>query len=201
MSEPLTRRQQAILEHLRARRDGDTHPPTLDELCRALGLRSRGSLHKHIQALVEAGYIEPMSGKQRGVRLRADDPDRIGTLPLLGRIAAGRPIEALENPEDLQVPGRLRGRGRCYVLQVCGDSMIDAGILDGDWVVVEQRDHARDGEIVVALIDGEEATLKRIEQTPGACILHAANPALAPLSYAPERVRIQGVVVGQMRAY
>jgi repressor LexA len=87
------------------------------------------------------------------------------------------------------------------VLQVRGDSMIDEGILDGDWVVVEQRDHARDGEIVVALIDGEEATLKRIEQTPSACILHPANPNLAPLRYAPERVRIQGVITGQMRVY
>ncbi len=201
MSEALTRRQQAILEHLRESRERQAHPPTLDELCRELGLRSRGSLHKHVQALVDAGHVEPLSGKQRGVRLREPGQDDLLSLPLLGRIAAGRPIEALENPQDLEVPRQLRGKGRCYVLQVRGDSMIDEGILDGDWVVVEQRDHARDGEIVVALIDGEEATLKRIEQTPSACILHPANPDLAPLSYAPERVRIQGVVVGQMRAY
>jgi repressor LexA len=201
MSETLTRRQRTILEHLQSHRDRQAHPPTLDELCRALGLRSRGSLHKHVQALVAAGYVEPMSGKQRGVRLREEAGDRVATLPLLGRIAAGRPIEALENPQELEVPDRLRGRGRCYVLQVEGDSMVDAGILDGDWVVIEQRDHARDGEIVVALIDGEEATLKRIEQTPQACILHPANAALAPLAYSPDRVRIQGVVVGQMRAY
>jgi repressor LexA len=204
MSEALTRRQRSILEHLRANRDARALPPTLDELCRELGLRSRGSLHKHIQALVDAGYVEPLSGRQRGVRLRSGDDESMATmatLALVGRIAAGRPIEALENPEALEVPRRLRGRGRCYVLEVSGDSMIDAGILDGDWVVVEQRDQARDGEIVVALIDGEEATLKRIEQTPGACILHPANPALEPLRYAPARVRIQGVVVGQMRAY
>ncbi len=201
MSEALTRRQRAILEHLRENRERQAHPPTLDELCRALGLRSRGSLHKHIQALVKAGHVEPLSGRQRGVRLRARDQGDLLTLPLLGRIAAGRPIEALENPQELEVPGQLRGTGRCYVLEVRGDSMIDDGILDGDWVVIEQRDHARDGEIVVALIDGEQATLKRIEQTPTACILHPANPVLAPLSYAPERVRIQGVVVGQMRAF
>jgi len=145
--------------------------------------------------------VEPLSGKQRGVRLRIPDEDDLLTLPLLGRIAAGHPIEALENPQDLEVPRQLRGNGRCYVLQVRGDSMIEEGILDGDWVVVEQQDHARDGEIVVALIDGEEATLKRIEQTPTACILHPANSSLASLSYAPERVRIQGVVTGQMRAY
>ncbi len=201
MNEALTRRQQAILEHLRESRERQAHPPTLDELCRELGLRSRGSLHKHVQALVKAGHVEPLSGKQRGVRLREADQDGLLSLPLLGRIAAGRPIEALENPQDLEVPRQLRGKGRCYVLQVRGDSMIDEGILDGDWVVVEQRDHARDGEIVVALIDGEEATLKRIEQTPSACILHPANPNLAPLRYAPERVRIQGVVTGQMRVY
>lgn len=199
MSEALTRGQRAVLEHLRATRDSRADPPTLDELCRALGLRSRGSLHKHIQALVAAGYVEPMSGRQRGVRL--SERGGLATLPLVGRIAAGRPIEALESPEELEVPGQLRGRGRCYVLQVRGDSMIGEGILDGDWVVVEQRDQARDGEIVVALIDGGEATLKRIEQTPGVCILHPANAALAPLRYAPERVQIQGVVVGQMRAY
>jgi repressor LexA len=204
MSEALTRRQRAILEHLRDNRDTRAHPPTLDELCRALGLRSRGSMHKHVQALVTAGYVEPLSGKQRGVRLRECGEHRMATLPLVGRIAAGRPIEALENPEELEVPDRLHGRGRCYVLQVSGDSMVDAGILDGDWVVVEPRDQARDGEIVVALIDDEEATLKRIEQTPDACILHPANRAnstFAPLRYAPGRVRIQGVVVGQMRAY
>jgi repressor LexA len=201
MNEALTRRQRAILEHLRESRARQAHPPTLDELCRELGLRSRGSLHKHIEALVKAGHVEPLSGKQRGVRLREPGQDDLLSLPLLGRIAAGRPIEALENPQDLEVPRQLRGSGRCYVLQVRGDSMIDEGILDGDWVVVEQRDHARDGEIVVALIDGEEATLKRIEQTPSACILHPANAKLAPLRYAPGRVRIQGVVTGQMRAY
>lgn len=201
MNEALTRRQQAILEHLRESRERQAHPPTLDEICGELGLRSRGSLHKHVQALVKAGHVEPLSGKQRGVRLREPGQDDLLSLPLLGRIAAGRPIEALENPQDLEVPRQLRGKGRCYVLQVRGDSMIDEGILDGDWVVVEQRDHARDGEIVVALIDGEEATLKRIEQTPSACILHPANPNLAPLRYAPERVRIQGVVTGQMRVY
>jgi repressor LexA len=201
MADALTRRQQTILEHLRESQLRQAHPPTLDELCRALGLRSRGSMHKHIQALVEAGYVEPLSGKQRGVRLSASTENNPATLPLLGRIAAGRPIEALQDPQELDVPRQLRGKGRCYVLQVRGDSMVDEGILDGDWVVVEQRDHARDGEIVVALIDGEDATLKRIEQLPDVCVLHPANPALEPQRYAPGRVQIQGVVVGQMRAY
>jgi repressor LexA len=201
MNPALTRRQQSIVEYLNGQHLAGAPPPTLDELCQALGLRSRGSMHKHVQALVTAGLVEPLSGKQRGVRLREPPAQELATLPLLGRIAAGRPIEALEDPRELEVPMRLRGKGRCYVLEVRGDSMVDEGILDGDWVVIEQRDHARNGEIVVALIDGEEATLKRIEQTPAACILHPANAALAPMHYAPDRVRIRGVVKGQMRAY
>jgi len=132
MSEALTRRQRVILEHLRESRERQAHPPTLDELCRELGLHSRGSLHKHIQALVKTGHVEPLSGKQRGVRLREPDEDDVLTLPLLGRIAAGCPIEALEDPQELEIPGQLRGKGRCYVLEVRGDSMIEDGILDGD---------------------------------------------------------------------
>ena len=201
MTQALTRRQQAILEYLRESRLRQTHPPTLDELCSALGLRSRGSMHKHVTALVQAGYVEPLSGKQRGVRLSEAEEDDPSTLPLLGRIAAGRPIEAVQDSQELEVPRQLRGKGRCYVLQVRGDSMIDDAILDRDWVVIEQRDYARDGEIVVALIDGEDATLKRIEQRPDVCILHPANSDLEPQHYAPGRVNIQGVVVGQMRAY
>ena len=201
MRQALTRRQQAILEYLRESQLRQTHPPTLDELCSALGLRSRGSMHKHVTALVEAGYVEPLSGKQRGVRLSEAAQDDPSTLPLLGRIAAGRPIEAVQDSQELEVPRQLRGKGRCYVLQVRGDSMVDDGILDSDWVVIEQRDYARDGEIVVALIDGEDATLKRIEQRPDVCILHPANSDLEPQHYAPGRVNIQGVVVGQMRAY
>ena len=201
MRQALTRRQQAILDYLRESQLRQTHPPTLDELCSALGLRSRGSMHKHVTALVEAGYVEPLSGKQRGVRLSEAAQDDPSTLPLLGRIAAGRPIEAVQDSQELEVPRQLRGKGRCYVLQVRGDSMVDDGILDSDWVVIEQRDYARDGEIVVALIDGEDATLKRIEQRPDVCILHPANSDLEPQHYAPGRVNIQGVVVGQMRAY
>ena len=201
METALTRRQRQILAHLREHAERYAHPPSLDELCRGLGLRSRGSLHKHVRALVDAGLVEPLSGKKRGVRLTPRALADPSSLLLVGIIAAGRPIEAVENPEMVEVPQRLRGKGEGFVLQVRGDSMMDDGILDGDWVVVERRDHAADGEIVIALIDGEEATLKRIEQSPGACILHPANRDLEPLTYPPDRVQIQGVVVGQMRAY
>lgn len=197
----LTRRQQAIYDYLRARDDAGQTPPTLDELCRALGLTSRGSMHKHVQALVKAGLVQPMQGRQRGVRLQPLPDVDTDALPLLGYIAAGRPIEAIEDPQTLEVPRALRSKGLCYVLQVRGDSMMEDGILDGDWIVVESREHARNGEIVVALIEGSEATLKRIEQRPGQVLLHPANAAMRPLAFAPEQVQIQGVVVGQMRRY
>ena len=200
----LTRRQQEIFEYLREHLDDFPHPPTLDELCEALGLSSRGSLHKQIQALIEAGLVEPMNNLRRGIRLVDDEPGGVAEgegLPLYGYIAAGRPIEAISNPETIDVPPQLRTAKRCYVLEVRGDSMIDEGILDGDWVVIEHRDQARNGEIVVALVDGEEATLKRLEQKAGEVVLHPANERLEPMHFSPDRIRIQGVLVGQMRRY
>ena len=196
----LTRRQQQIYEYLVDNADHFDHPPTHDELCQALGLSSRGSLHKHIRALVRAGLVEPMDGSHRGIRLIEQPPVAEG-IPLLGRIAAGRPIEAVTQPETMQVPEELLGRGICYVLQVSGDSMLEVGILDGDYVVIEQRDSARNGEIVVALVNNEEATLKRIEQQPGRVILHPANAAMEPMTYSPDAVQIQGILRGLMRRY
>jgi repressor LexA len=104
-------------------------------------------------------------------------------------------------PETLQVPEELLGSRPCYALRVRGDSMIEAGILDGDYVVIEQRDSARNGEIVVALIDNDEVTLKRIEQTRGTVILHPANADMRPLTYPPDAVQIQGVLKGLLRSY
>ena len=200
----LTRRQQEIYDYLHQHLADYPHPPTLDELCDALGLKSRGSLHKQIQALIEAGLVEPMHNLRRGIRLTRATPDAVAdsdALPLYGYIAAGRPIEAIANPETIEVPVQLRTANPCYVLEVRGDSMIDDGILDGDWVVIEHREQARNGEIVVALIDGEEATLKRLEQRSKEIVLHPANSALAAMHFSPERIRIQGVLVGQMRRY
>ena len=200
----LTRRQQEIFEYLREHLDDFPHPPTLDELCDALGLSSRGSLHKQIQALIEAGLVEPMNNLRRGIRLADEESGNVaddGGLPLYGYIAAGQPIEAIRNPETIDVPPQLKTDNRCYVLEVRGDSMIDEGILDGDWVVIEHRDQARNGEIVVALVDGEEATLKRLEQKSSEVILHPANQSLDAMHYSPDRVQIQGVLVGQMRRY
>jgi len=202
----LTRRQQQILDRLQTRDDAGEAPPTLAELCALLSLRSRGSLHKHIQALVAAGFVEPLNGQHRGVRLASPpqpepDPERDDLLPLLGKIAAGRPIEAIAQPEQIAVPSHLRTSRPCYVLQVAGDSLCEVGILDGDYVVIEQRDYARNGEIVVALIGGEEVTLKRIMQEPGRVLLYPENSAMQAMEYRPDEVQIQGVLVGQMRAY
>lgn len=200
----LTRRQQEIYDYLRDHLDDFAHPPTLDELCDALGLKSRGSLHKQIQALIEAGLVEPMNNLRRGIRLAEDDLVTAAdsdALPLYGYIAAGRPIEAISNPESIDVPAQLRTPNPCYVLEVRGDSMIEEGILDGDWVVIEHREQARNGEIVVALVDGEEATLKRLEKRSNEVILHPANSTLSAMHFSPERVQIQGVLVGQMRRY
>lgn len=197
----LTRRQQSIHDYLLAHHAQGHPPPTLDALCDALGLRSRGSMHAQVKALVEAGLVEPMHGKQRGVRVCAPTGRQSSELPLLGSIAAGRPIEAIEIPEHMEVPAHLRTDSSCYVLRVKGDSMIEDGILDGDCVVIESRGHARNGEIVVALIDGMDATLKRIYQRPNEVVLAPANAGMKAISMSPARVTIQGVVVGQMRSY
>lgn len=204
INNPLTRKQQEVFDFLLANQERFPQPPTLDELCLAMGLKSRGSLHKHIQGLIAAGLVEAPNRKQRGVRLSqkalAEVPEENG-LPLVGAIAAGKPIEALENISYMTVPEQLKTENPCYVLQVKGDSMIDAGIFDGDWVIIEQRSHARNGEIVVALIDQFEATLKFIEQYPHETVLIPANGTMQPLRYQPQQVQIQGVLVGQMRSY
>ena len=205
----LTRKQQDVFIFLLTNRDLFDHPPTLEELCLAMGLKSRGSLHKHIQGLITAGLVEAPNRKQRGVRLTAQAlNEQMHTeytnkepLPFVGAIAAGKPIEALENISYMNVPDQLKTAKPCFVLQVKGDSMIDDGIYDGDWVVIEKRSSARNGEIVVALIEKTEATLKYIEQHPHETVLIPANKSMHVMRYLPEQVEIQGVLVGQMRAY
>jgi repressor LexA len=202
----LTRRQREIFNFLRDNQDKFPFPPTLDKLCAALGMVSRGSLYKHIMALIAAGLVEPFNdNKQGGIRLSAqaqrDEAAEEQGLPFVGRIAAGKPIEALENVNYMAVPEVLKSDKPCYVLQVQGDSMVEAGIFNGDWVIIEQRSYADNGEIVVALIEKTEATLKYIEQTPGKVLLIPANSNMTAMDYRPEQVEIQGVLVGQMRSY
>ena len=207
----LTKTQRQVLQHLQDRAEAGHEPPSLELLCTELGLASRGSLHKHIRALIDAGFVVDLAGKQRGVRLRklnqsANLEESNGvvnarSVAVLGTIAAGRPIEAVQTEAYLSAPPELLGKGETYALRIKGDSMQNAGIFDGDLVFIEKRDTARNGEIVVALIDGFEATLKRIEQQPGCILLHPENPQFQIQRYAPEQVEIQGVLVGLMRKY
>jgi len=204
----LTRKQREILDFLLQNQASFVHPPSLQELCTALGLKSRGSLHLLMQGLVEAGLVEPFDRKHRGIRL-TDKALDIGkhrqtsphSVRYVGKIAAGRPIEAVEDERYMVIPDELKTENPCYILKVQGDSMIEAGIYDGDWVVIEQRCHARNGEIVVALVDKAEATLKVIEQYPHETLLVPANAKMEAMRYKPQQVEIQGVLVGQMRSY
>jgi repressor LexA len=207
MTRSLTRKQKEIFDFLLQNLNRFPHPPTLEELCAAMGLKSRGSLHNHIKALINENLIEAPERKQRGIRLteyaktmisRQDD---LSALPFVGFIAAGKPIEAVENITYMTIPEQLKTQRPCYILKVKGDSMLEQGIYDGDWVIIEQRSHARNGEIVVALVNKTEATLKFIEQYPHEILLIPANSTMEAMRYSPEQVEIQGVLVGQMRSY
>jgi repressor LexA len=198
----LTRRQREIYEFLKHNPEIFEQPLTHDDLCLHLGLRSRGSLHKHIQALIEAGLLEPMQGLQRGIRLKTAQQHDLDTIPFLGRIAAGPPLEAVTQADRIRVPDGMLSPGKsCYVIEVRGESMIDEGIFDGDLAVIEYRTHARNGEIVVALIESQDVTLKRIEQQPGRVILIPANSGMRPMIYKPDQIQIQGVLKGLLRFY
>jgi len=178
------------------------HGPLLAEIAEGLGIRSRGVAHRYVQALAAAGRLILVAGRHRGIRLAGDTTTAEAvSLPLLGRIAAGQPIEAIPDQAELNLTAFFTGPNR-FVLKVQGDSMIEAGILDGDMVVVEQCNHADNNAIVVALIDNEEATLKRITHNPdGSITLHPANRHLSPMVYTADRIHIQGILVGQLRAY
>lgn len=176
--------------------------PKLREIAEHLGIRSRGTVHRYVQALEQAGLIVIEPDRARGIRLvNEEDAGRRYCLPLLGRIAAGLPIEAIPDQDEIDL-SEFFIRPNRFVLKVTGDSMIEAGILDGDMVVVEQTSSARDGDIVVALIDREEATLKTLRRNADKSIsLVPANSTMKTMRYPAERVQIQGVVVGQMRSY
>jgi len=199
----LTDRQQQTYDFLKTYLERHGRPPKLREIAEGLGLRSRGTVHRYLAALEAAGLIRVLPGRARGIRLSEAGGEAASatSLPLLGRIAAGCPIEAIPGQERIDLSEFFVGPGR-YVLRVQGDSMIEDGILDGDMVVVEQRPRAENGDIVVALIDQQEATLKRFYlKEDGSVLLRPSHPTLSPMVYSPERVSLQGVVVGQFRAY
>ncbi len=194
----LTEREQATLQFIADYILKYRKAPLLIEIAEGLGIQSKGVVHRYLSALEEQGYIRRHQ-KHRGIQL-VDHPD-YDELPLLGRIAAGKPIEAIEDRELISFAHLLGGPNR-YVLQVKGLSMIDEGIRSGDLVVIEQSSTARNNQIVVALIDNHEATLKRIKFPSRDVIrLIPANKNMQPKDYSADRVAIQGVLVGQVRMY
>jgi repressor LexA len=176
------------------------HAPSLSEIAEGIGIQSKGVAHRYVKALADEGLIILHPGRKRGIELVEPASDKRLNIPLLGKIAAGHPIEAIPGQDMLDL-STLYGPNR-YALRVCGDSMVDAGILDGDTVIIEQRDIANDGEIVVALIDGEDVTLKRLKyRQDDKLALVAENANMPPMIYAAKRIKIQGIVVGQLRWY
>lgn len=195
----LTALENSMLRYIRGYLALHGQGPTLTEIGNALDISSKGTVHRYVQALVDKGYLHHTERGWRGIRL-ANIPRSHATLPLVGRIAAGRPIEAIPGRDELNFAEYTADDH--FALEVQGDSMCDIGILDGDLVIIKSQVTANDGDIVVALIDEQEATLKRFQKTEGNKIrLIPENSQMQALVYAAERVHIQGVLVGQMRRY
>ena len=197
----LTQLEERMFTFIREQIETQAIAPTIAEIATALNIKSRGTVHRYVQSLIDKGHLERHGTGWRGLKLSKDIEAQHYVIPLLGKIAAGHPIEAIEGEEQLNVAEFLIGPDR-YALRVSGDSMIDAGILDGDTVILKKRSTARPGEIVVALIDRTEATLKSLGSVENGMVeLVPQNSSLKPMRYAAERVRIQGVLVGQLRTY
>ncbi|MDE0305355.1 MAG: transcriptional repressor LexA [Albidovulum sp.] len=225
----LTKKQLELLKLLHTKIEENGIPPSFDEMKDELKLKSKSGVHRLISALEERGYISKLPYRARAIEVvklptalqrdaselrqvvgrkvaetaRAVAGSAIAQLPLMGRIAAGTPIEAISHEEArIGVPESLVGSsGNHYALLVSGESMTGEGILDGDTALIKSQNIADDGEIVVALVDREEATLKKFYRKEGRIILEAANPAYPTQIYSPERVEIQGRLVGLLRSY
>jgi repressor LexA len=227
----LTRKQMELLDFIKVRMDRDGVPPSFDEMKEALDLRSKSGIHRLITALEERGFIRRLAHRARAIEIiklpeamekpgfnpkviQGDRPVmpkgamditqvHAMELPVMGRIAAGVPIEAIsEVSHHVAVPGSmLSGRGNHYALEVKGDSMIEAGINDGDIVVIREQVTAENGDIIVALVEDQEATLKRFRRRGGMIALEAANPAYETRVYPDHLVKVQGRLVGLLRSY
>ncbi len=201
MTTTLTERQKEIVEFIRAYRDRRGISPTQREICEHFGFSSFGTLQKHIRLMMQKGILIRDWNKRRSLLVAEDEPHDVAPLPLLGRIAAGQPIEVLPGSEKVPVPELLTRTGENFFLRVKGDSMVEDGIHDGDYVILVRRATAANGEMVAALVSGE-ATLKRLyREADGRVRLQPSNERMRPLYAREEDVRIQGVVVGLMRRY
>ncbi len=210
----LTRKQSELLDYLVGHAAENDVPPSFDEMRDALGLASKSGVHRLVSGLEERGYIRRLANRARAIEILrpGNAPSSLeqsvaaateATLvPLLGRIAAGTPIEALSDPTNhLQVPTSMLGNGEHFALEIVGDSMIEAGILDGDTVVIERASNANHGEIVVALINRQEATLKTLLKEPGRIGLQAANPLYETRYFENNAIEVQGKLAGLIRNY
>lgn len=200
----LTEREQNTLDFIRNYVKKHDRSPLVSEIADGLGIKSQGTTHRYIQALVDEGFLERHVGRTRGLRLVGESyevkVDAI-RLPVMGKIAAGRLIEAVADESEIDLSDMFTGKGR-FVLRVNGDSMIDKAIMSGDYVVVQSQSIARHGDIVVALVDGFDATLKTLLfNSDGTVTLMPANDQYEPVTLPAARVRVQGVVVGQLRTY
>ncbi|HUG45613.1 MAG TPA: transcriptional repressor LexA [Sphingomicrobium sp.] len=214
----LTAKQRELLLYIHERLGETGVSPSFDEMREALDLKSKSGIHRLISALEERGFIRRLANRARALEVvklpESSAPIPIGTkpaipapandtieIPLHGRIAAGTPIEALQGTEGFAVPAALLGPGEHYALEVAGDSMIEEGILDGDFALIRKADTARDGEIVVALVDNEEATLKTYRREGRMVRLDPANSRYEPQRLDESRVQIQGRLSGLIRRY
>jgi repressor LexA len=201
---PLTRRQKQILDYLKSYIADHGYAPSFEEIASQFTFSSLATVHEHLSNLQRKGYIRREFNESRSIEM-VPQPGHSGAidLPLLGEVAAGEPIEAVSTPETISVPNDLvPRRGNCYVLRVRGDSMIDEHVINGDYVVVRSRDTADNGEMVIALVDGTSATVKRCYREPGGWIrLQPANEQVAPIRVHEDNILIQGVVVGVIRKY
>lgn len=221
----LTKKQRDLLLYIHGRLQKEGIPPSYDEMKDALGLHSKSGIHRLVNALEERGFLKRLPNRARAIEILrlpeafssepgsnvvsgafgkekpAINPDDY-SIPLHGRIAAGTPIEALENVhEHISIPPQFLGKGDHYALEISGDSMVDLGIMDGDTVVIKKTDVAENGDIVVALVDGQEATLKTLHKRGHQVALKPANPDHSTQILPADRVRIQGKLVTLLRRY
>lgn len=198
----LTKRQKEILDFVSEFIASNGYSPSMEEIAEHFEFASLNAVFKHLAALERRGHLHRDANRARSIQLSPSPAASVRAIPLYGYIAAGRPIEAISNPETMEIPESFLPRqGSYYVLRVKGESMIDEHIQDGDFVVVESRELASPGDIVVALVDGEYVTLKKFYSEGNQIRLQPANPSVAPIILDGSRVKVQGVVVSVMRKY
>ena len=201
---PVTAKQRRVFEFIRRYIESNQEPPTIAEIGRQFQMSSSASVHAILVALEREGLIKRIPNVSRGIQIVEQETtaDESNDIPLLGTVAAGQPIEAILSHDTVSVPKDMQGRGRTFALRVRGDSMIEENIQDGDIIVVASQKTADNGQVVVALIDGNYATVKKFYREPDFIRLEPANPQFKPIFIkTPERIQIQGVVRGLIRKY